>query len=191
MNKKPFIVFEGLDGAGKSTQIHILSSWLSHQGIKNIRVREPGSTMTGEKIRTLLKTIDMTDQARLLLFNACRNLLLEKLSHYKDHWILCDRYKPSTWAYQHYGKGLDASIMTSLDNMHHHNLEPDLVIYLDTHDKTILTPRDELEKISRDKVKIGYQAMIKPNWLVVQPDTIVNTSNIIIDRINRMFGERF
>ena len=157
---RPFIVFEGLDNSGKSTQIQLLSQWLTQQNIPHLTLREPGSTPVGEQIRALLKTEHMTDQARLLLFNACRNMLLEHISHYPNHWILCDRYKQSTWAYQHYGKGLSAHLLETLDNIHEHNRNPDLIIYLESGASQTLAPRDELEKISIDRVRQGYETMM-------------------------------
>lgn len=208
ISTKPFIVFEGLDNSGKSTQIQLLSNWLTQHNIQHLTLREPGSTPVGEQIRNILKSEHMTDQARLLLFNACRNLLLEHISHYPDHWILCDRYKQSTWAYQHYGKGVSSTLLHMLDNIHEHNRDPDLVIYLESAESQTLTPRDELEKVSREKVKHGYETMLlhsqhhpspihptptsnTTKWLKIPHSTISNTSIIIQEYIQQHFHQYF
>ncbi len=186
-NNKPFIVFEGMDCSGKSTQIQLISNWLSQQNIQHVCVREPGSTKIGEDLREILKSSDITNQARLLLFNACRNLLLEKLSHYTDHWILCDRYKASTWAYQHYGSDVSADLLKTLDNMHNHNREPDLTIYLEHTQAYTLQPRDDFEKIARSKIRYGYEQMMNENWLVIQDKSISDTTQTIITELQRRF----
>lgn len=187
---KPFIVFEGLDGSGKSTQVAKLSQWLTEKDILNLAVHEPGSTELGDIIRNLLKTYDMPQQTRLLLFNACRNLLLQKLHNYPDHWIICDRYKQSTWACQHYVGGLDADLMRTLDNMHDYNRDPDLVVLLQA-DKSI-TPRDELEKVSASQeVQHAFEKMADEKWLIVPRMDIDATFEYITDHISKRFAVFF
>lgn len=187
INTNPFIVFEGIDGSGKSTQIHLISKWLRKNHIKHIRIREPGSTKIGEQLRGILKSAELTTEARLLLFNVCRNLLLEKLAKYKNHWILCDRYKASTWAYQHYGSGISADLLHTLDDIHTHNRTPDLTIYLENTNAHTLIPRDDFEKISRRKIKQGYECMMNENWISIQDKSISDTSQIIIHELQRRF----
>ena len=110
MSKKPIIVFEGIEGSGKSYHISRMSKYLSKKKIDHIRIREPGGSKNAEKIRKLIldKKSKFNKYTDLLLYLAARseNLLLLK-RYYKNKIILIDRFVDSTIAYQHYGFGID------------------------------------------------------------------------------------
>ena len=110
MSKKPIIVFEGIEGSGKSYHLALISKYLKKKKIDHIRIREPGGSKNAEKIRKLIldKKSKFNKYTDLLLYLAARseNLLLLK-RYYKNKIILIDRFVDSTIAYQHYGFGID------------------------------------------------------------------------------------
>ena len=114
MSKKPIIVFEGIEGSGKSHHINKVSNFLDKNKIKYIKIREPGGSLNSEKIRRLIlnKKSNFNINTDLLLYLAARseNINLIKKS-YKKKIILIDRFTDSTIAYQHYGMGVDLKII--------------------------------------------------------------------------------
>ncbi len=117
MNHGLFITFEGGEGCGKSTQIGLLEERLLAEGREVLRLREPGGTAIGEKIRNLFQHDEagegMTPETELLLVNASRaQLVREKIRPALERGaiVLCDRFYDSTIAYQGYGRGLDLAL---------------------------------------------------------------------------------
>ena len=114
MSQKPIIVFEGIEGSGKSHHINKVSNFLDKKKIKYIKIREPGGSLNSEKIRRLIlnKKSNFNINTDLLLYLAARseNINLIKKS-YKKKIILIDRFVDSTIAYQHYGMGVDLKII--------------------------------------------------------------------------------
>ena len=110
MSKKPIIVFEGIEGSGKSHHINKVSKYFDKKKISYIKIREPGGSVNSEKIRRLIlnKKSNFNINTDLLLYLAARseNINLLKKS-YKKKIILIDRFIDSTIAYQHYGMGVD------------------------------------------------------------------------------------
>ena len=118
MSKKPTIVFEGIEGSGKSYHIACISKYLKKKKIDHIRIREPGGSKNAEKIRKLIldKKSKFNKYTDLLLYLAARseNLLLLK-RYYKNKIILIDRFVDSTIAYQHYGFGVDLKFINFIN----------------------------------------------------------------------------
>ncbi len=113
-----FITFEGGEGCGKSTQIGLLEERLKGEGREVLRLREPGGTELGEKIRNLFQHDEagegMSPETELLLVNASRaQLVREKIrpALERGEIVLCDRFYDSTVAYQGYGRGLDLALV--------------------------------------------------------------------------------
>ena len=113
-----FITFEGSEGCGKSTQIGLLEERLKKEGREVLRLREPGGTALGEKIRNLFQHDEagegMSPETELLLVNASRaQLVREKIRPALERGlvVLCDRFYDSTIAYQGYGRGLDLALV--------------------------------------------------------------------------------
>ncbi|MBD2625758.1 dTMP kinase [Trichormus variabilis] len=132
------IVFEGVEGCGKTTQMQMCSLWLETQGVSVILTREPGGTELGSHLRRLLleKSEDkpVGEVTELLLYAADRAQHIEqelKPNLAVGKYILCDRYTDSTIAYQGYGRGLSMSIINQLNNIATDGLESDLTIWLD------------------------------------------------------------
>ena len=127
MSKKPIIVFEGIEGSGKSHHINKVSKYLDIKKINYIKIREPGGNLNSEKIRRLIlnKKSNFNIYTDLLLYLAARseNINLIKKS-YKKKIILIDRFTDSTIAYQHYGMGLDKDLIVKMNNFLLGNLKP-------------------------------------------------------------------
>ena len=119
MSKKPMIVFEGIEGSGKSYHVSRISKYLKKKKIDHIRIREPGGSKNAEKIRKLIlnRKTKFNKDTDLLLYLAARseNLVLLK-KNYKKKIILIDRFIDSTIAYQHYGFGIDLRLINLINN---------------------------------------------------------------------------
>jgi len=137
-----FIVFEGGEGAGKSTQEARLAQWLQDEGLSVVRTREPGGTPAGEAIRTILLSNDytgLTDRAEALLFAAARGEHAAQVIRpalQAGSIVVCDRYLDSSVAYQGYGRDLGADYVRELSLWATKDLVPDLTVLLDV-DPTI------------------------------------------------------
>lgn len=133
-----FITFEGLDGTGKSTQMHKLAVVLRAAGHKVVETREPGGTATGEKIRRVLldsATEGLSPLAEMALMFASRaQHIAEVIQPALDHGqiVLCDRFTDSTEAYQGSGRKLGSEAVLELHRVLCGNLQPDLTILLES-----------------------------------------------------------
>jgi dTMP kinase len=130
-----FVVFEGGDGAGKSTHARTLHRSLSGEGIGAVLTREPGGTPLGNAIRRWLKTQPhRTPVAELLLFSAARTQHVSELiapALESGRVVICDRFTASTVAYQGYGRGLDLELIRDLNDRACQGIRPDLTVLLD------------------------------------------------------------
>ena len=119
MSKKPVIVFEGIEGSGKSYHITNISNYLRKKKIDHIKIREPGGSNNAEKIRKLIlnNKSNFNRKTDLLLYLAARseNIDLFKKNH-KKKIILIDRFVDSTIAYQHYGFGIDLKLINLINS---------------------------------------------------------------------------
>jgi len=114
MSKKPIIVFEGIEGSGKSHHISVVSKYLDKKEISYIKIREPGGSPSSEKIRKLIlnNKSDFNKNTDLLLYLASRSENITTIKkYYKKKIILIDRFIDSTIAYQHFGMGVDIKII--------------------------------------------------------------------------------
>jgi dTMP kinase len=177
-----FIVFEGGDGSGKSTQARSLFRRLRRRGIKVLRTREPGGTPLGQSLRVLLKSGEpMTPVSELLLFEAARAQLVQHVIRpflEQGGVVIADRFTSSTMAYQGYGRGLDRGLIESLNREATGGLEPDLTVLLDLPVETALARKgggngDTFDAAPVDfhrKIRRGYSTLAASNpggWLVL------------------------
>lgn len=135
-----FIVFEGIDGSGKTTQAKAIAEWLPTSGLipegrKVVLTREPGATPVGATIREMVLhgRDDLDPVAELLLFAADRAqhvATVIKPALERGDWVVCDRFTGSTIAYQGYGRGHDLQVIDQVNAISTGGLEPDLVIWL-------------------------------------------------------------
>lgn len=134
MARGKFITFEGIDGAGKTTQIDALHRFLEQKGVEVVRTREPGGTPLGEKIRALLLNDEMGVAAETLLFFAARAEHLEKVIEpalARGAWVLSDRFTDATYAYQVGGKDYPAQDVLALKALVQKGFGPDKTVLFD------------------------------------------------------------
>jgi len=138
-----FLVLEGIDGCGKTTQLERLRKWLPSSGLMEpgaelLLTREPGGTALGKALRQLLLhppgEAAPVSTAELLLYAADRAQHVQQCiapALAAGHWVLSDRFAGSTAAYQGYGRGLDLELIQTLQVIATGGLEPDLTLWLD------------------------------------------------------------
>lgn len=187
-----FIVLEGIDGSGKTTQVKHLTEWFSSIGygqkqhgvnLKEKRLvvtQEPRNTLIGNILSFYLESVHppkASPRLELWLFNASRVAHLEEIIIpvlNQGHLVLCDRFTDSTIAYQHYGKGVKKSIVNQLNYFATDGLTSDLTIVIDVDVKTALSRtklrgnQDNFEKESHDffaRVRQGYLDIVEKNPL--------------------------
>jgi len=167
-----FITIEGVEGAGKSTNIRVIEEFLSEWKLDYIRTREPGGTLIAEEIRELLlkhheEKMDATTEL-LLIFAARAQHLSTKIRQTlaEGTWVLCDRFTDATYAYQGAGRGLDVKLISQLERLVQDNLRPDLTVIFDLDPSVGLErarQRGQLDRIESQKleffqrVREGYQ----------------------------------
>jgi dTMP kinase len=143
-----FLVLEGAEGSGKTTQIGLLSEWLAARGIDHVTTREPGGTALGEEIRAiLLHGDDIPAEAELLLLNGARAVFVAdvvKPALAVGKLVITDRFSLSSLAYQAHGRGLPLDEVRRICAFAAQGLEPDLTIVLDV-------PLEESESRRKDR----------------------------------------
>ena len=176
-----FIVFEGGEGSGKSTASAAIAGRLRKAGVTVVHTREPGGTAAGELVRQLLHE-KLTPEAELFAFLVARAQLVAEVIRpalERGDTVVCDRFAPSTIAYQVHARGLDGEEVRSANALATGGLEPDLVVYLDIAPEVGLRRklgeaeaiRTGLEGLAfHQKVREGYliqAAASRSRWLVV------------------------
>ena len=119
MSKKPIIVFEGIEGSGKSSHLASVARYLKQKKISFIKIREPGGSHNSEKIRKLMlnNKSNFNKNTDLLLYLASRSENIDLLrKYYKKKIILIDRFIDSTISYQHYGMGVNLNLIKNINN---------------------------------------------------------------------------
>ena len=165
--KGKFIVIEGIDGCGKTTQINELSNWLPKSGLMDgsselIKTREPGGSHLGKKIRSLILDNNENNKpsslSELLLYSADRAEHISKIispALQKNNWVISDRFSDSTLAYQGYGRGINLEIIKKIESIVCQGETPDLTIFLDiTPEESILRRKNEIpDRIESEGIK--------------------------------------
>ena len=132
-----FVVLEGVEGAGKSTQAQMLGEWLEACGIPFTLTREPGGTDVGEAIRNVVQDrpeLSIPPETELLLYLAARTAFVRDVALpvlERGELLIADRFSLSTYAYQGYGRGLDLAEVRRMDRFASGGLVPDLYVVLD------------------------------------------------------------
>ncbi len=166
-----FIVFEGGEGAGKSTLIRLVAPRLRDTGTEIVTVREPGGTEAGELVRRLLH-LDLAPWAEAFAFLTARSQVVEEVigpALDRGAIVLCDRFEASTFAYQGHGRGLDLAALRAANTAATGGVQPDLTIWLDLEPEVGLARkhgeaeaiRTGLESLAfHRKVREGYAALM-------------------------------
>lgn len=132
-----FLVFEGLDGSGKSSLMKRLETYLNQASIVSIKTREPGGTPLGDQLRNLIlekSNQPPTAKTELLMYQASRAQHVDMVIRpalLEKKWVLCDRFSASSIAFQGGGRGISVEQVEWLNSFSTENLIPDLTILLD------------------------------------------------------------
>jgi dTMP kinase len=169
MSKKPIIVFEGIEGSGKSHHISIVSKYLSKKKINHIKIREPGGNPNSEKIRKLIlnNKSNFNKDTDLLLYMAARseNINIIKKS-YNKKIILIDRFTDSTIAYQHYGMGVDLNLIETLNKYLLKNIKVSFTFLNLVNKKNLQKRLKQRKSLNRyDKFKMSFYNKVQKGFL--------------------------
>ena len=202
MSKKPIIVFEGIEGSGKSHHISKVAKYLDKKKINYLKLREPGGSLNSEKIRKLMlnnknKFNENTDLL-LILASRSENIKLIK-KYYKKKIILIDRFTDSSIAYQHYGLGVNLKIINLINNFLLKNIKVNFTFLNIVNKKNLFLRLKKRKSLNRydqfninfyTKVQKGYLKLIKnknKSYQIVDSNLdIKKNENLIIDKINRL-----
>tara|TARA_B110000196_G_scaffold310602_1_gene313551 strand:- start:908 stop:1519 length:612 start_codon:yes stop_codon:yes gene_type:complete len=202
MSKKPIIVFEGIEGTGKSYHINNVINFLKKKNKKFIKIREPGGSNNSEKIRKLILNNKATFNINtdLLLYLAARSENIEKIKKNKGKKIiLIDRFTDSTIAYQHYGMGIDLKLIKSINNFLLKDIKINFTFINLVNEKNMqkrlirrkkLNRYDKFNAIFYKKVQNGFLKIFKKNpkkYMKIDSnlDIVVN-KRIILNKINNL-----
>ena len=202
MSKKPIIVFEGIEGSGKSYHISRISKYLSKKKIHHLKIREPGGSKNAEKIRKLIldKKSKFNKNTDLLLYLAARseNLFLLK-KYYKKKIILIDRFVDSTIAYQHYGLGVNLNLIKFINKQLLKDIAVDFTFLNKVSTKNMikrlkkrksLNRYDKFKKDFYEKVQNGFLKLARKNkkkYLIIDSNrNKAQNETLIINKINKL-----
>lgn len=194
--KGKFITFEGSEGSGKSTQIHLIRKYLKKANKQVLFLREPGGVKISEKIRRILldvKNDKMGDECEMLLYMAARAQMVKEQvlpALKKGRIVLCDRFLDSTMAYQGYGNGMDVDFIKCVGRFVTQGIEPDLTIIFDIDAKIGLSrltrAKDRIEQRAlayHHRVRQGYLAIAKQEPRRVKIIKVNATKEVIHQRV--------
>lgn len=165
-----FVVMEGIDGCGKTTQLEALTQWLPDSGLLSpgvevIQTREPGGTALGQALRQLLlhppEAADPCSVAELLLYAADRAQHVERVIRpalERGNWVVSDRFAGSTLAYQGYGRRLDRTLIAQLEQIATGGLKADATFWLELPLELSLARRADQ---ADDRIEAAGQAFLQ------------------------------
>jgi len=200
MSKKPIIVFEGIEGTGKSHHINIVAKYLKKINKKFIQIREPGGNKNAEKIRKLILDNKSTfnKYTDLLLYLSARSENLELIKkNLGKKIILIDRFTDSTIAYQHYGMGVNLNFIMTINNFLLKSINVDFTFLNTVNNKNMknrlmkrkkLNRYDKFDNIFYDKVQKGFIKILKKNpkkYMKINSNLDINNNEkIILNKVN-------
>ena len=204
-----FLVLEGIDGCGKSTQLRALAAWLPTSGLlpagaSLVTSREPGGTALGLALRGLLlhppEGHIPESRAELLLYAADRAQHVQQFIEpalRAGNWVLCDRFSGSTAAYQGYGRGLNLALIDQLEELATAGLRPDLCIWLELAPPVAAARRagereDRIEAEGLaflERVHGGFSALsVRPGW---QRVNAIGSAAEVQERLQSLLRQSF
>ena len=165
MNRGKFITIDGVEGAGKSTQIDLVCEHLIQKGIKVVRTREPGGTEVGEKIRSVLLDVENqemhSDTELLLMFSSRNELIQNKIipALEEGFWVVSDRFTDASFAYQGGGRMLNLDRISKLADWVLGDFKPDLTFLLDV---TVEVGMQRIEtRAAKDRIELEERAFFE------------------------------
>lgn len=206
MKRAPFIVLEGVEGAGKSTQVARLAAWLEETGVAFTTAREPGGTRAGEQIREILLDRDgaeISPETELFLMLAARATFVREVVQPaldRGELVLADRFDLSTYAYQGYGRGLDLDAVRRMNDFATGGLAPDLYLVFDIPVPDGLARQeaggkegDRFEKSGLpflERVRAGYRELAEGDERIRLVDAS-GSPEAVEERVRDVLTERF
>ena len=202
MSKKPLIVFEGVEGSGKSHHINVLAKYLTKQKKSFIKIREPGGNKNSEKIRKLILNNKSTfnQNTDLLLYLSARSENIDLIKkNYGKKIILIDRFVDSTLAYQHYGMGVDIKFIKNINDFLLKGINVDftfLNLVTSQNMKRRLSKRKKLNRY--DQFSVGFYKKVQDGFIKIQKKNpkkymkinsnlnIDDNQNIILNKIKEL-----
>ena len=202
MSKKPLIVFEGIEGSGKSYHINKIANYLTKEKKSFIQIREPGGSKNSERIRKLILDNKSTfnKNTDLLLYLSARSENIDLIKkNYGKKIILIDRFVDSTLAYQHYGMGVNINLIKSINNFLLKDIYVDFtflnLVTLKNMKKRLLKRKtlnryDKFNVSFYKKVQDGFVKILKKNtkkYMKINTNLNINDNqNIILNKIKKL-----
>ena len=203
MYKYPIIVFEGIEGSGKSFHIRNLQNHLKKNKVNFIKLREPGGSKNSEKIRKFIlnNSSNFKNLTDLFLYMAARNENFQNVisKNYKKKLILIDRFTDSTIAYQHYGMNLNKNLIIKLNNIVLKNIKPSFTFLNIVSMKNLKLRVNKRSKNRYDKFNLNFYKKVQKGFIKLSKNKknymIINSNNkisenkkIIIKKINSLLA---
>ena len=202
MSKKLVIVFEGIEGSGKSLHSAYLSKYFKRKRISHIKLRDPGGSKNSEKIRNLIlnNKSNFNKDTDLLLYLAARSENINNLKKfYKKKVIIIDRFTDSTLAYQHYGLGVNLKLINQINKYILKNFKVDFTFLNIVNKKNMLSRLNKRKNLNRydkfdynfySKVQKGFIRLANKNRnkykIIDSNDDIKLNKAIILEKINKL-----
>ena len=202
MSKKPIIVFEGIEGSGKSYHLNHVCKYLRKKRISFIKVREPGGNINSEKIRKLIlnKKSNFNRNTDLLLYLASRSENISLLrKNYKKKIILIDRFTDSTIAYQHFGLGVNLKIINQINKFLLGGMNINFTFLNIVNKNNMIKRLNKRKKLNRydkfnstfyDRVQKGFLRIAKKNkskYLIIDSNSDIKMNKKkIIEKLNKI-----
>ncbi len=199
-----FVVFEGMDRSGKSTNLDFASDYLISKGYTVKKLREPGAALVSEKLRSIILDPDNTiyPKTELLLFLASRNQFVEEVAKplTKEYdFVLCDRFNFSTVAYQGFGRGIDVDTIIEMDKFARDGFEPSHYFYFDISMETFhARARESVDRMENEnesffkKVLDGYKFLASNEnkcYIIDSNCELNDVQNEVTVKLNQLIGE--
>ena len=169
MSKKPIIVFEGIEGSGKTHHISIVANYLKKKRISYTKIREPGGSNNSEKIRKLILSnkSNFNNNTDLFLYMASRSENIKEIKKsFKKKIILIDRFTDSTIAYQHYGMGVDIDLINILNKYLLENIRVDFTFLNTVSSKNLNDRLKKRKSLNRyDKFDLKFYNKVQNGFI--------------------------
>jgi dTMP kinase len=202
MNHGRFITFEGIDGAGKSTQVDLLCAALTAGGIDWYRTREPGGSQEAESLRDCLLRYDWDGLEETFILmagraNHVRTVIWPELN--AGNWVICDRFVDTTVAYQGWGRSVSLDLLERLNLLAVGDCWPDLTVLLDV-PASVARARFTERRLDRmevlgdgffEQVRQGFRAQTKSREQIFMVDAEASADVVharVIEEVERKFG---
>ena len=203
MSKKPIIVFEGIEGSGKTFHLDNVSNYLKRKKIPFLKIREPGGSKNSEIIRKLIlnNKSSFNKNTDLLLYLSARSENIELIKkNYKKKIILIDRFTDSTIAYQHYGMGVEYSIINQINKFLLKDIKVNFTFLNTVNDKNMILRLKQRKRLNRydkfdapfyNKVQRGFINLMKKkkknSLMIIDSNKPINDNKeIVLRKIDKL-----